>query len=155
MNLRKFNKRIDPWIGSILVFMMIGQAVLLMLENDRVYQIIGNVGVNISIAFLSAFLTIYANKTRHNANMYFNEVVEAYLHREYYIKEQKLEKEELKNDDTFKKLNAILKIKYEMFKIYSNNSKQNKELEKYIYEYEEELDKSKKFLKFIKEEITV
>lgn len=25
MNLRKFNKRIDPWIGSILVF-MIGQS---------------------------------------------------------------------------------------------------------------------------------
>lgn len=74
--------------------MMLGHAVLLILEDNKVYQIIGNIGVNISIVFFTVFLTIYANKTRHNANMYFNEVVEAYLHREYYIKEQKLEKEE-------------------------------------------------------------
>lgn len=123
-------------------------------EKGKILQTLGNILTIFWVALFSCFLTIYSNKTRHNANTYLNELIEAYLMRAYYIGENRLKEEDLKNNSEFRELNKITIIKYEMLKIFNNSPKQNGELEKYVYEYEK-MDKIRNFLKFVKEEAIV
>lgn len=151
MNWRKFNKKSELWVGFL--FLIIAQPFVLKLYTDN-WLVIGNTLNTILIVFFSTFLTIYSNKTRINANTYLNEIVELYLERAYSIEEKKLEKESLMKDNEFQRLHKSLCVKYEIFKIYSNNQGQNEEFHKYFFEYEK-MNDPKNFLKFIKEEVTV
>lgn len=153
MNWRKFNKKSELWVAFL--FLVIGgaQAVLFISDGEQ-WSIIGNILIAALVAFFSTFLTIYSNKTRINANTYLNEIVELYLERAYSIEEKKLEKESLMKDNEFQRLHKSLCVKYEMFKIYSNNQGQNEEFHKYFFEYEK-MNDPENFLKFIKEEVTV
>lgn len=154
MNWRKFNKKSELWIFILIIFLGICQAILFISDGNEILKILGNSFNSILIVLLSSFLAIYTNKTRFNANKYFNEIIEVYLKREYYVKEKRLDKDTLNNDIEFKKLTQELYIKFEIFKVYSQNIKQNEELEKYIFEYEE-TPKIKNFLNFIKDEVVV
>lgn len=151
MNWRKFNKKSELWVGFL--FLIIAQPFVLKLYTDN-WLVIGNTLNTILIVFFSTFLTIYSNKTRINANTYLNEIVELYLERAYSIEEKKLEKESLMKDNEFQRLHKSLCVKYEIFKIYSNNQGQNEEFHKYFFEYEK-MNDPENFLKFIKEEVTV